>query len=230
VAANGKEHVKYWIHNNMITIEGQKMARSLKNFITFNELFTGTHPKLTQAYKPMTVRFFVLQAHYRSTLDFSNEALQAAEKGLARMMKGIQMLNKLKPSEKSTINVGELVKNCYSALNDDLNYPVAISHLFDGIRFINAVSDGKETVSEKDLHELKKLYREIVFDVLGLKDERQEPEKERLLASELIEVLLEFRNEARLRKDFSTSDKIREQLHKLGIRIEDTKDGTQWEF
>src|SRR4030043_784175 len=129
VAANGKEHVKYWMHNNMITIDGQKMARSLNNFITLNEFFTGTHPKLTKAYQPMTVRFFILQAHYRSTLDFSNEALQASEKGLSRMMKGIQVLQKLKPSDKSTTSVSELVLNCCNALNDDLNYPVAISYL-----------------------------------------------------------------------------------------------------
>lgn len=230
VAANGKEHVKYWVHNNMITIEGQKMARSLNNFITTNELFTGTHPKLIQAYKPMTIRFFVLQAHYRSTLDFSNEALQAAEKGLARLMKGIQILDRLKPSGKSTTSAGELVQNCYNAMNDDLNYPVAISHLFDGIRFINSVNDGKETVSEEDLSMLKKLYHDFVFDVLGLKDEQQETGEERHLTSALIEMLIEYRNEARLKKDFSAADKIREKLQQIGVRLEDTKDGTQWEI
>ena len=230
VAANGKDHVRYWMHNNMITIDGQKMARSLNNFITLNEFFTGTHPKLERAYNPMTVRFFVLQAHYRSTLDFSNEALQASEKGLARLMKGIQVLKDLKPSDKSTVNTGELVLNCYNALNDDLNYPVAISHLFDGVRFINSVNDGKESVSEQDLQELKKLFQNMVFDVLGLTEEQEESEKDSLLNSELIELLLEFRNEAKLKKDFSTADKIREQLHKLGIQIKDTKDGTRWEL
>ena len=230
VAANGKDHVKYWMHNNMITIDGQKMARSLNNFITLNEFFTGMHPKLERAYTPMTVRFFVLQAHYRSTLDFSNEALQASEKGLARLMKGIQVLKDLKSSAKSTVNTGELVLNCYNALNDDLNYPVAISHLFDGVRFINSVNDGKESVSEQDLQELKKLFQNMVFDVLGLTEKQEESKKDSLLNSELIELLLEFRNEAKLKKDFSTADKIREQLNKLGIQIKDTKDGTLWEL
>ena len=230
VAANGKDHVRYWMHNNMITIDGQKMARSLNNFITLKEFFTGTHPKLEKAYNPMTVRFFVLQAHYRSTLDFSNEALQASEKGLARLMKGIQVLQDLKPSDKSTANTGELIEKCYNALNDDLNYPVAISHLFDGIRFINSVSDGKESVSKQDLQELKKLYQNLVFDVLGLKEEQEESGKNSLLNTELIKLLLEFRNEAKQKKDFSTSDKIREQLNQLGIQIKDTKDGTRWEL
>jgi len=230
VAANGKEHVKYWMHNNMITIDGQKMARSLNNFITLKEFFSGTHPKLERAYNPMTVRFFVLQAHYRSTLDFSNEALQASEKGLARLMKGIEVLQNLKSSDRSTFDIGELVLNCYNALNDDLNYPVAISHLFDGVRLINSVHDGKETISEKDLRELKKLYQDMVFDVLGLKEEQQKSEKDSMLTSELIQLLLEFRNEAKLKKDYSTADKIREQLNKLGIQIKDTKDGTLWEL
>ncbi len=230
VAANGKDHVRYWVHNNMITIDGQKMARSLNNFITLNEFFTGTHPKLEKPYSPMTVRFFVLQAHYRSTLDFSNEALQASEKGLARLMKGIQVLQDLKPAKKSTINISELVQNCYDALNDDLNYPVAISYLFDGVRFINSVYDGKESVSEKDLQQLKKLFREITFDVLGLKDEEVKSDTDSALTSELVELLLQFRNEAKLKKDFSTADKIREQLQKLGIRIKDTKDGALWEL
>ncbi len=230
VAANGKDHVKYWMHNNMITIDGQKMARSLNNFITLKEFFTGTHPKLEKAYSPMTVRFFVLQAHYRSTLDFSNEALQASEKGFVRLMKGIQVLQDLKPSDKSTFNTTDLVNKCYTALNDDLNYPVAISLLFDGVRLINSVSDGREAISEKDLRQLKKLYQELVFDVLGLKEEQDESEKESMLTSELIELLLEFRNEAKLKKDFAAADKIREQLHKLGITIKDTKDGARWEL
>jgi cysteinyl-tRNA synthetase len=229
VAANGKEHVRYWMHNNMITIDGQKMARSLNNFITLNEFFTGTHPKLAKAYGPMTVRFFVLQAHYRSTLDFSNEALQASEKGLARLMKGIQVLQDLKPSANSTVNVSELVLNCYNALNDDLNYPVAISCLFDGVRLINSVNDGKETVSEEDLQLLRKLFQDIAFDVLGLKDEQEESDKDSQLTAGLIELLLQYRNEAKLKKDFITADEIREHLLQMGIQIKDTKDGTQWE-
>jgi cysteinyl-tRNA synthetase len=230
VAANGKDHVKYWMHNNMITIDGQKMARSLNNFITLKEFFTGTHPKLERAYDPMTVRFFVLQAHYRSTLDFSNKALQASEKGLARLMKGIEVLQELKPSKKSTINIDDLIQNCYDALDDDLNYPVSISCLFDGVRYINSVNDGKETISEQDLQKMKTLYQDLVFNVLGLREEKGGSEKDSMLTSELIKLLIEFRNEAKLNKDYSTADKIRENLHKLGIQIKDTKEGTRWEL
>ncbi|MFO7656460.1 MAG: cysteine--tRNA ligase [Bacteroidales bacterium] len=230
VAANGKTHVKYWMHNNMITINGQKMARSLKNFITLNELFTGTHPKLTKAYSPMAIRFFVLQAHYRSTLDFSDDALQAAEKGFFRLMRGIQTLGNLKAAEKSSADVGAIEQNCFKALDDDLNYSLALSFLFEGITLINSVSDGKESLSDSDIKKLQKLYNDMVFVIFGLKNEAREGESDSRLTSGLMELILNFRNEAKLRKDFSTSDKIREQLTKMGVSIKDTKDGTEWEL
>ncbi len=161
-AALGKESVRYWMHNNMITINGQKMARSLGNFITLDQLFSGEHPTLDQAYSPMTVRFFILQAHYRSTVDFSNEALKAAEKGFQRLMKGIETLKKLKPSDESTVDINELSRKCYEAIDDDLNSPVLLSYLFEGVKYINSVSDGTEKLSDSDLESLKKLF--ITFD------------------------------------------------------------------
>ncbi len=162
-AALGKESVRYWMHNNMITINGQKMARSLGNFITLDQLFSGDHPMLEQAYSPMTIRFFILQAHYRSTVDFSNEALQAAEKGFQRLIKGVETLKKLKPSEKSTVDINELSKKCYEALDDDLNSPVLLSQLFEGVKYINSVNDGTEKLNAADLELLKKLFNTVCF-------------------------------------------------------------------
>jgi cysteinyl-tRNA synthetase len=228
-AARGKESVRYWIHNNMITINGQKMARSLGNFITLDELFTGTHKLLVQSYSPMTIRFFILQAHYRSTVDFSNEALQAAEKGLDRLMKASATLKKLKPSDTSTIDVKKLKSNCYESLNDDLNSPVLLSYLFDTVRNINSVLEGSEKLNNADLEELKSLYRTFVFDILGFKDESVVQGDEKLTGN-LIKMILNMRQEAKNRKDFGTSDKIREELTKLGVTIKDRKDGADWEM
>ena len=227
-AALGKESVRYWIHNNMITINGQKMARSLGNFITLDELFSGSHKLLQQAYSPMTIRFFMLQAHYRSTLDFSNEALQAAEKGLNRLMKAMETLNKLKPSETSTIDIVGLKEKCYEAINDDLNSPVLLSHLFEGVKYINSVNEGVERLNSADIESLKSLFKIFVIDILGLKDESLEKRDEKL-TGELIKMILNMRQEAKNRKDWSSSDKIREELNKLGIIIKDKKDGADWE-
>ena len=227
-AALGKETVRYWIHNNMITINGQKMARSLGNFITLDELFSGSHKLLLQAYSPMTIRFFVLQAHYRSTLDFSNEALQAAEKGLNRLMKAMETLNKLKPSENSTIDITGLKEKCYEAINDDLNSPVLLSHLFEGVKNINSVNEGVERLKNADIESLKSLFKTFVTDILGLKDESSEKRDEKL-TGELINMILNMRQEAKNRKDWQASDKIRKDLTKLGIIIKDKKDGVDWE-
>jgi cysteinyl-tRNA synthetase len=165
-AVLGKEPVKYWIHNNMITINGQKMARSLGNFITLDQLFKGEHPYLSQAYSPMTIRFFILQAHYRSTLDFSNEALQAAEKGLQKLMKAKDSLNKIRPKETSTIEVSNLVKKCYEALDDDLNSPVLLSYLFEGVKYINSVIDGNESLDAENLAAFRDMFDTFVFNIL----------------------------------------------------------------
>jgi cysteinyl-tRNA synthetase len=227
--ALGQDHVNYWMHNNMITIKDQKMSKSLKNTITLDELFTGNHEALDQAYSPMTVRFFLLQAHYRSTLDFSNEALQAAEKGLERLMNGCRALHTLSPSGKSTVNVKELKNNCYEAMNHDLNCPVAISNLFNGVRLINSVKDNNEKINKQDLEELKELYSTFIFDILGLKDEEIAAAPDDELNNELIRLLLNMRAEAKNKGDFDSADKIRSQLNDLGIIVKDTKDGFEWE-
>lgn len=227
-AAFGKESVRYWIHNNMITINGQKMARSLGNFITLDELFSGNHELLSQKYSPMTIRFFILQAHYRSTMDFSNEALQAAEKGLNRLIKGMETLNKLKPSEASTVVISKLKKRCYEAINDDLNSPILLSHLFEGVKYINSVNEGIEKLNSADIETLKSLFNTFVTDILGLKDESSEKSDEKF-TDELINMILNMRQDAKNRKDWSASDKIREDLNKLGIDIKDRKDGADWE-
>jgi cysteinyl-tRNA synthetase len=227
-AALGRESVRYWMHNNMITINGQKMARSLDNFITLDQFFTGNHPMLQQAYSPMTVRFFILQAHYRSTIDFSNEALQASEKGLQRLMKGIDTVKMLKPSDISTLDINKLREKCYQALNDDLNSSILLSHLFEGIRYINSVSDGTEKLNAADLESLKELFSTFVFDILGLKNESESSVDEKL-TGELMKIIIDLRQDARDRKDFGTSDKIRDDLKKAGVILKDKKDGVEWE-
>jgi cysteinyl-tRNA synthetase len=229
VADQGKESVRYWMHNNMITINGQKMGKSLGNSIMLEEFFTGNHKLLDKAYSPMTIRFFILQAHYRSPLDFSNEALLATEKGLDRLKEGIKNLNKIIPSEKSTINPDKIENNFYEAMNDDLNSPVAISYLFDGIREINSVIAGHDSLTASDTEKLKKIYRSFVYDVLGLHEESQTFENKELLKN-LIDLLLKMRMEARNNKDFKTSDRIRNELEKFGVEIHDTKDGFEWKI
>jgi len=228
-AALGKESVRYWMHNNMITINGQKMARSLGNFITLDQFFSGDHELLEQPYSPMTVRFFILQAHYRSTVDFSNEALQAAEKGFQRLMKGFETLKKLIPSDRSTVNVNELSKKCYEAMDDDLNTPVLLSYLFEGVKYINSVSDGSETLNSDDLESLKKLFNTFVFEILGLKDEADCKNDEKL-TGELMKIIIDVRQNAKISKDFKTSDKIREELKKAGVILKDKKDVAEWEL
>jgi cysteinyl-tRNA synthetase len=229
-AANGKESVRYWIHNNMITISGQKMGKSLNNFITLEQFFTGNSPELRKAYSPMTIRFFIMQAHYRSTLDFSNEALQAAEKGLERLMKAIQIIDKLPVSDKSTMNIAELKKAAFDAMDDDLNTPIMFAQLFDGVKFINSVAAGTESISANDKEELKKIYHDLVFEIAGLKEESTDNSQSGQKISELMEILLNLRIEAKAKKDFATSDKIRDLLQQAGFVIKDKKDGFEWEI
>ena len=226
-AALGKESVHYWMHNNMITINGQKMGKSLGNFITLEELFTGNHKLLAQAYSPMTIRFFILQAHYRSTVDFSNEALQASEKGLQRLMEAYERLGKLTASNASTVDVKGLREKCDAAMNDDLNSPIAISHLFDACKAINSVSDGKATISAEDLDELKNVFKLYIEDIFGLKTDAQSDAGTDAY-KKAIDLLLNIRLEAKRNKDWGTSDKIRNELTALGFNIKDTKDGFEW--
>jgi len=227
-AAMGHESVRYWMHNNMITINGQKMARSLGNFITLDQLFSGNHPVLTQAYSPMTIRFFILQAHYRSTVDFSNEALQAAEKGLQKLLKAFETLKKIKPSASSTVDTEGLRKRCFDAINDDLNSPVALSHLFDGVRIINLLAEGGEKIDEQGLNSLTELFNTFVFEILGLKDEASGTGDERL-TSDLMKIIIDLRQDAKNKKDWPASDKIRNDLKNAGIILKDKKDGADWE-
>lgn len=229
-AANGAESVQYWMHNNMITIDGQKMGKSLGNFITLDEFFKGRHKLLDKAYLPMTIRFFMLQAHYRSPLDFSNKALQAAEKGLARLFTAMETLNKLKVSEKSSFDVQGLKQKCYDAINDDLNTPILIAHLFDGVKFINSVAAGTESITSSDLEELKKLYRDFVIEISGLLNEWDNSQASENRLDEVINILLDTRLEAKKNKDFATADRIRNELAKAGIIIKDTKNGFEWEL
>ncbi len=228
VAACGHDAARYWMHNNMITINGQKMGKSLGNFITFEQLTTGSHPLLAQAYSPMTIRFFILQAQYRSTLDFSNEALQAAEKGYERLMKAMKTLSKLKASEKSSVDISDIEPRCKAAMDDDLNSPIVISVLFDAVRLINQIYDGQQTISAADLDELRRVMHLYVFDILGLRDDLA-GDNNRLLG-QLIDTVLDIRMQAKQAKDWATSDRIRDSLTALGIKVKDRKDGSDWEL
>jgi cysteinyl-tRNA synthetase len=231
IACFGHATVNYWIHNNMITINGQKMGKSLGNFIQLDEFFSGSHPLLEKAYHPMTIRFFMLQAHYRSPLDFSNEALQAAEKGLERLMNAIALLPKLKTSGTSTVDIDQLKANCYDALNDDLNSPILIAHLFDGAKMVNSINDGNATITAEDLEKLQHLYSGMVFDVLGLQPTNagNDSANQELLAR-TVGLLLSLRQEAKQKKEWAMSDQIRDSLTALGFEIKDTKDGADWKL
>jgi len=229
VAGYGKPSVRYWMHNNMITINGKKMGRSLGNFITLDELFEGKHRMLDQAYGPMVIRFFILQAHYRSTLDFSNEALRASEKGLMRLMNALETLKNIPASASSTMDVDALAQRCQSAMEDDMNTAKLVGHLLSGITQINKLSEGKESISEYDLNKLKKLYHSWVLSVLGLKVPSGK-EQTIEIAGDLIEMILQLRNDAKSNRDFETADRIRNGLTKLGITVKDRKDGADWEI
>jgi len=225
--AHGKQPAKYWIHNNMVTINGQKMGKSLGNFINLNEFFSGEHKLLTQSYTPMTIRFFILQAHYRSTVDFSNEALQAAEKGLNKLIQAYTLLDKIKPSDKSTEDIKSIEKKLYQAMNDDFNSPITIAHLFDLARIINLVNAQKTTLNSDDLELTKKLFKTFLFDILGIKTETTKNQNSDL-TNEIMNILLEIRNESKINKDWTTADKIRNKLQDLNIVIKDTKEGAEW--
>ena len=226
VAALGKETVSYWMHNNMITINGKKMGKSLGNFITLDEFFTGSHPLLAQAFSPMTIRFFILQAHYRSTVDFSNEALVASEKGLARLLEAYERLQKITPSATTTVDIAGLREKCEVAMCDDLNTPIVISHLFDACKSINTITDGKGTISANDLEELKEVFNLFVEEILGLQTSTTDNNNDAY--KKAIDLLLSLRLQAKQNKDWAMSDKIRNELMALGFTIKDTKDGFEW--
>ena len=226
VCAFGCEPAKYWLHNNMITIGGQKMGKSLGNFITLNEFFEGKHPKLDKAYSPMTIRFFVLQAHYRSTLDFSNEALSAAEKGMKKLFEAQKNIDVLPTSDKSSVDFSALFDKCVEAMCDDFNTPMVIAHLFEITRLINLVADKKETITEADKQALKENFAIVFNDILGMKNEQADNSMH--IVDSLMQVILSLRKEARANKDWAKSDMIRDELAKAGIVIKDGKDGASW--
>ncbi len=227
-ASRGKGGVHYWMHNNLITIKGQKMGKSLGNFITLEDLFNGSNNVLDQAYSPMTIRFFILQAHYRSPLDFSNEALKAAEKGYKRIMQAAKDLKSL-PESGADANgeISGIREKVYDALSDDLNTPIALSHLFDAVKIINSVKDGVLKISPSDKKILSSLFDDILSDVLGLQDESA-GEGNGDLVNGLMDMIIDVRKKAKENKDWATSDKIRDTLNSLGIRLKDTKDGCEW--
>ena len=226
MAANNTMPVKYWMHNNMITLNGQKMGKSLGNAVSLEDFFTGHHKLLEKAYHPMTIRFFMLQAHYRSPLDFSNEALQAAEKGFKKLIEAIHSLGKLQTSNKSTSDIQKLSKDCYNAINDDFNTPILISHLFEGVRIINSVKDKKEAITKDDLALLDKTMKNFVIDILGLEGQSSSGDEGRI--DVLMNLILNIRQNARQNKDWATSDLIRDELTKAGIKVKDTKEGSEW--
>jgi cysteinyl-tRNA synthetase len=233
-ACNNCDPVKYWLHTNMLTVNGVRMSKSAGNGFLPMELFTGNHPLLDKGYSPMTVRFFMLQTHYRSTLDFSNSALQAAEKGYKRLMDAVATLDKLSPSEKTSFQPSVIqIKNlCHNAMNDDFNSPVLIAVLFDCVRIINSIYTGAETISKDDLNLLKKIFHDFVFNVLGLKEEKPKTilSSQDELVNNLMNIILDIRKEAREKKNFTMSDKIRKKLAEIKIILKDTKDGVEWNY
>lgn len=216
----------YWMHNNMITIDGQKMGKSLGNFITLSELFTGTHKLLQKAYSPMTIRFFILQAHYRSTLDFSNDALIAAEKGLKRLLEAYKNISKINVSNNSTINISELENKAMEAICDDFNTPIVISYLFEAASLINKIIDGKEKINKEGLEYLNNFFEKWLIDILGIKDEQESNMMPKIEG--LVNLVLDIRKQARENKDWAKSDEIRDNLSELGIKIKDGKEGISW--
>jgi cysteinyl-tRNA synthetase len=226
-ACNHKAPVKYWMHTNMLTVNGVRMSKSAGNGFLPGELFTGNHPLLEKGYSPMAVRFFMMQTHYRSTLDFSNEALQASEKGYARLIAAIKTLDNLKPSSTSGIQIDVHKEACYAAMNDDFNTSVLIAELFEMASIINSANDGKISLTENDIKGIKKLMHDFVFDVLGLQAETSNTSKDKALNG-VMEIILNVRKEMKSKKDFAASDKLRDDLSKIHISIKDTKDGATW--
>lgn len=231
VAANGRPSVTYWMHNNMVTINGQKMGKSLGNFITLDEFFTGSHPLLEQPYSPMTIRFFILMAHYRSTVDFSNAALRDAQKAYERMLQGWRRLAELKRSAESTVaaEIEAIERACYEAMDDDLNTPITISHLFEAVSVINRVNDGHATATEADIERLRALFQTFLFDILGMTADETGAGADAVKPYKgAVDLLLEVRSQAKANKDWAMSDLIRDRLAALGFDVKDTKAGVEW--
>ena len=234
VAHNGHESVRYWMHNNMITINGKKMGKSLGNFITLQEFFEGSHPLLEQAYSPMTIRFFILQAHYRGTLDFSNEALQAAQKALTRLTEAYNRLANLKPAETSSLDTDPAVilENAYAAMDDDFNTPIVIAHLFEAARLVNMINDGKATATAGQIDTLKTIFNTFLIDILGMRVQAEAVaaagESDTKPFHDAVDFLLDMRRQAKADKNWAMADQIRDRLTEIGFQVKDTKDGFEW--
>ena len=235
VASQGSDMVRYWMHNNMITINGTKMGKSLGNFITLEEFFKGSHKDkdgkemLQQAYSGMTIRFFILMAHYRGTVDFSNDALIAAEKAMARLMDACQSIERIRPAESDT-QLPDFQSMCYEAMDDDLNTPIVISHLFDAVKYINQAADGKIHLDQSQIDSLKSLFDTFLFEILGIQAEKSSGSGREEAFSKVVDMLLEQRAIAKANKDWATSDRIRNELQALGFEIKDGKDGATWKL
>lgn len=225
-ACNDITPVNYWMHANMLTLNGKKMAKSTGNFILPNEMFTGENDILAKPFSPTVTKFFMYQAHYRSILDFSSEALEASEKGFNRLMDAYRMLDNISLSEKSSIDIQTWRKECYNAMNDDFNSPILIAHLFEGVRYINSLKEGKDSISEDNLRLFKKTMHDFIFEVMGLEDSAAETSMDGEKLSAAVELLIELRDQARANKDFATSDRIRDELSSKGIHLKDGKEGT----
>lgn len=224
-ACNHVAPVRYWMHGNMLTMNGKKMAKSTGNNILPEEIFTGNNKNISKAYAPSVARFFMMQAHYRSVLDFSDDAMLAAEKGYGRLMEALAALNSIQPSGSSSLDVSQWRTSCYVAMNDDFNTPILIAHLFEAVKWINLLKEGKETLSGEDLSLLKKTLEDFVFEVLGLERVSQAAGDGSKLEA-VVRVLIELRNQARADKNWELSDRIRDDLLAEGIQLKDGKEGT----
>lgn len=216
--------VNYWLHANMLTLNGKKMSKSTDNNILPIEIFSGDNDKLTKPFSPMVIRFFMMQAHYTSILDLSNDALLASEKGFLKLLEAIKTIGSTISTKQGSFDVSSWRQSCYDAMNDNFNTPILIANLFDAVKYINLIKDGKDTISESDLQLLKTTLNEFVFDVLGLKSPSQDQDSSHV--EDLVKLLIELRNSARENRDFATSDQIRDQLSAMGIQLKDGKDGT----
>jgi cysteinyl-tRNA synthetase len=226
-ACTGHSPVNYWMHANMLTLNGKKMSKSTGNNIIPSDIYSGGSPFLSKAFSPNVARFFMMQAHYRSILDFTNDGIIAAEKGFNRLMEGLAILNNLQPNTTSTIDIASWKQNCYDAMNDDFNSPILIAHLFEGIRFVNLINDEKETLNADDLKTLSETLHTFTFDVIGIKNEKVTANNSDKLDG-VVEMLIKMRDEARANKNFSLSDQIRDKLFALGIQLKDGKEGTSF--
>ena len=228
-SCHGCSPVKYWMHNNMITINGQKMGKSLGNFINLNQFFEGSHKNLTQAYSPMTIRFFILQAHYRSTLDFSNTALKAAEKGLQKLIEAFEKLDSLKPSKESSISISKIKDECYQAMNDDFNTPILISHLFECVKIVNSNISGDLDLISSDIDLLKFIFEEFMVSILGISP-ISKTNSTQSLTKDILNLVIKVREQAKIEKNYLVADMIRDELESLNIKIKDTRDGVVWKI